>query len=107
MSNNEKLNVNQSSKVDEAVIIYRSWFICLFALGPIKFGKAMIALLSYAFFGADIHTFGLSPQVESILYTFTPVIESNRRKVRHTVTSEDDLETPQGFRWKPQMEQGI
>ncbi len=80
MSNNEKLNVNQSSKVDEAVIIYRSWYICLLALGPIKFGKAMIALLSYAFFGADIHTFGLSPQVESILYTFTPVIESNRRK---------------------------
>ena len=66
-----------TDKAEESVIIYRSWFICLWLLGPVRFAKAMFALLSYAFFSKPISSFGLPKQVETILDTFTPIIDKN------------------------------
>lgn len=67
---------------DESVIIYRSWFECLKEQGMKRFAQAMIALLSYAFYNISVKSFHLPRQLEAILETFTPVIETNRKKRR-------------------------
>ena len=65
---------------DESVIIYRSWFECLKEQGTKRFAQAMIALLSFAFYDTSVRSFNLSRQLEAILETFTPVIETNRKR---------------------------
>ena len=65
---------------DESVIIYRSWFECLKEQGIKKFAMAMIALLSFAFYGVDVKSHRLPRQLEAIIETFTPVIITNRKK---------------------------
>lgn len=94
---------------DESVIIYRSWFECLKEQGPKRFAQAMIALLSFAFYNADVKSFSLPRQLEAILETFTPVIETNRKKRRGGSKGADfgkkggrppqnaDLKTPEGL----------
>ena len=71
---------NAPNITDETVIIYRSWFDCLMAQGPKRFALAMIALLLYAFYGKSVKSCNLPRPLESIVETFIPVIESNRKK---------------------------
>lgn len=94
---------------DESVIIYRSWFECLKEQGIKRFAQAMIALLSFAFYNVSVKSFHLPRQLESILETFTPVIETNRKKRKGGSKGADygkkggrpsrnaDLKTPQGL----------
>lgn len=65
---------------DESVILYRSWFECLKEQGLRRFALAMIALLSFAFYNVPLESFHLPKQIEVILNTFTPIIETNRKK---------------------------
>lgn len=94
---------------DESVIIYRSWFECLKEQGPKRFAQAMTALLSFAFYNADVKSFNLPRQLEAILETFTPVIETNRKKRKGGSKGADfgkkggrppqnaDIKTPEGL----------
>lgn len=107
MENEKDKDIREIS--DESVIIYRSWFECLKEQGPKRFAQAMIALLSFAFYNADVKSFSLPRQLEAILETFTPVIETNRKKRRGGSKGADfgkkggrppqnaDLKTPEGL----------
>lgn len=107
MENEKDKDIREIS--DESVIIYRSWFECLKEQGPKRFAQAMTALLSFAFYNADVKSFSLPRQLEAILETFTPVIETNRKKRKGGSKGADfgkkggrppqnaDLKTPEGL----------
>ncbi len=77
--NNYHLEIPADSPKEESVIIYRSWFECLFHQGPKNFMAGMIALLLYAFYGMSLEMSGLTESLKSIIKTFIPIIDANRR----------------------------
>lgn len=64
---------------NESVVIYYSWFKCIRAFGPKSFFPAFDALFSYAFEGKPIEQNELPELVVTVLETFTPVIDKNRK----------------------------
>lgn len=71
---------NHNDESNDSVIIYMSWVICLWEFGLESFAKAMYALFNYACYNKAISSFKLPRKIEAIVNTFTPIIDSNRKK---------------------------
>jgi len=69
-----------STMIEDTIVFYRKWFDCLLAQGERNFQKAIIAFFYCVFYGEDIRSFHLPRRLESILETFLPIVETNKRR---------------------------